>query len=239
MNSSELKGFLTGLIIGDGRIDHGTSKRSFHIKSINEDFIKQIYDELTLTTNFKIRIKHYDSEVRNGVIHKEYWELTVLSHPYFAKKYHHFYDDYGKRIISRNAMKWLTAYGLANWYMSDGYVCLVGKESGNIYNRRIEICTDRYSKLTCNRLCKMLFERFQINSTIIKRSNRFRIRIMTDSYEHFIELIKPYVVDSMQYKLYLGYTHQPKWMSDDLWDYQVYLRSATVLPDNAEEHDIV
>lgn len=39
MNSSELKGYLTGLIIGDGTIGKGITKRSFAIKSICKDFI--------------------------------------------------------------------------------------------------------------------------------------------------------------------------------------------------------
>lgn len=33
MNSSELKGYLTGLIVGDGYIDKGVTKRAFEIKN--------------------------------------------------------------------------------------------------------------------------------------------------------------------------------------------------------------
>lgn len=42
MNSSELKGYLTGLIVGDGYIDGGVTKRAFAIKSINKEFIYKI-----------------------------------------------------------------------------------------------------------------------------------------------------------------------------------------------------
>ena len=85
----------------------------------------------------------------------------------------------------------------------------------------------------------MLSEKFQINANVVKRGNRFRIRIMTDSYARFIDIVRPYMVKSMEYKLYLGYNYQPNWMSDELWSYQEYLRSATTLSDNAEGHDIV
>ena len=33
MNSSELKGYLTGLIVGDGCIGKGVTKRTFEIKN--------------------------------------------------------------------------------------------------------------------------------------------------------------------------------------------------------------
>ena len=239
MNSSELKGFLTGLILGDGHIDSGVTKRGFGIKSINEDFINMIYDELKSCTNFDVIIAHHGACYRSGCFHKEYWELRVLAHPYFVKKYHHFYDDNRHRIVSGWALNWLTPRGLANWYMSDGYVCHVGKGKGRVYNRRVEFCTDRYKKQDVEKLAKMLSDKFDLNTSIIKRNSRYRIRILCSSYEHFQDLVEPYIVDSMLYKLYLGYVYQPKWMSDHMWEYQEWLRSAIVLPGNAGEYDIV
>lgn len=239
MESSELRGFLTGLIIGDGFIDYGTTKRSFKIKSIHEEFIQQIYDEIDSCMNFKAAIKYHEAQIRDGVHHKPYWEYIIYSHPYFAKKYHHFYDDHRKRIISSQAIGWLNDYGLANWYMSDGYVCLVGKEKGDIYNRRVEFCTDRYDLSTVERLSRMLVRRFQLDNGVIKRGNRYRLRIRTNSYTHFINLIEPYMVKSMEYKMYLGYQYQPLWMPDSIWEHQEYLRSATTLTDNAVGYDIV
>jgi len=239
MNSSELKGFLTGLIIGDGHIDKGITKRALRIKSINYEFIQMIYEQLSKCTQFKLGIREIDAYTSNGVNHKMNWELVVFAHPYFAKKYHHFYDDNAHRIVSKLALNWITPYGLANWYMSDGYICLVGKEKGRIYNRRMEISTDRYSYKTVEKLCKMLFDRFGVVASIIKRGKRYRIRIKTESYATFINLIEPYMVDSMKYKLYLGYNSKPKWMDDEMWSLQQYLRSATALTGYAEGYDIV
>jgi hypothetical protein len=239
MNSSELKGFLTGLILGDACIDHGITNRPLRIKSINDDFIYQIRDELESCTNFKIIVREYEPSFRNGVHRKRYWELTIKRHPYFAKIYHHFYKDNGRRTASGWAMNWLTAYGLANWYMSDGYVCLVGKTKDRVYNRRVEICTDRYDLKTIKRMQYMLADKFDIYTSLVKRNHRYRLHIAVNSYETFIWLVKPYIVDSMQYKLYLGYGKQPKWMSDQLWEFQECLRSATTLPDYAEGYDIV
>lgn len=235
MNSSELKGYLTGLIIGDGIIDKGVTKRAFEIKSINLDFIKKIKEDIESCSNFKINIKHIpENTSKDGVHHKESWILRIEAHPYFAKKYHHFYDDNRKRVVSKEAVSWITPCGLANWYMSDGYVCLVGKTKGSVYNRRIDLCTDRYQKHTIEKLVKALHDNFNINSSIIKRGKFYRIRIKTNSYQTFINTIYPYITPSMQYKLYLGYEQQPIWMEDWLWDLQKSLKSAIALAGNAE-----
>lgn len=221
MNTSELKGYLTGLIMGDGHIDSGVSKRAFRIKSVNKDFVDKIYKDIMTCNTFKCHINHVDSKIdKNKVYHKESWEFVITAHPYFAKKYHHFYDDYKNRHITKQAMSWLTPNGLANWYMSDGYICLVGLKSGHIQNRRVDICTDRYSIETIKMMCEEIFKKFDIEFCPVKRGNIYRIRLRTKDYCKFINIIKPYIVPSMLHKLYLGYEKQPKWMCDSDWEFQ-------------------
>lgn len=232
MNSSELKGYLTGLILGDGTIDKGITKRSFQIRSINKDFIDKIEEDLKSCTNFHI-IRRYEAEHFScGCNHKENWVLIIKAHPYFNKKYHYFYDDFRKRIITTESLKWLTPNGIANWYMSDGYICLVGKTKGVIRSRRMDICTDRYKKEDVQKISNY-YNSIGIKTSLIKRDKFYRIRISKESYEKFIFMIYPYIVESMKYKLYLGYESQPKWMTNEMWNLQENLKSAIAQTDNA------
>ena len=91
MKSSELKGFLTGLLIGDGSIDKGVTKRAFSIKSVDKSFIDKIETEIKSCTNFKYVVKHTPEHFSCGCNHKESWEFRILAHPYFNKIYHKFY----------------------------------------------------------------------------------------------------------------------------------------------------
>lgn len=233
INSSELRSFLTGLILGDGTIDNGITKRSFRIKSIHKDFIEYISDYINCYTNFKHLVKYIPEHFSCGCNHKECWEFVVKAHPYFNKKYHYFYNDKRHRKIYAKTLSWLTPIGLANWYMSDGYVCLVGKTKGFIRDRRVDLCTDRYFKEDVELIKDFMSRKFNIKTSIIKRNNTYRIRVNCESYETFFSLIAPYIVDSMKYKLYLGYTNKPKYFSDAFWNEQLLI-SATTLTDNAE-----
>lgn len=217
MNSSQLKGYLTGLILGDGYIDKGVTKRAFTIKSINLDFINRIEETLSNTTNFNITVKQFPSSERNGVKRKAYSELRVNAHPYFAKKYHHFYNDYRKRIITSESLSWLNPEGLANWYMSDGYITLVGKTKGVIKDRRVELCTDRYSYDDVMKIKKFFEDSFGYKIHIVdrKRNNQYRIRISLKNAQNFFLMIRPYVTDSFLYKLNLKYDEKPIWMSEE------------------------
>lgn len=234
MNSSELKGFLTGLIYGDGHIDSGVTKRAFRIKTIHKEYAYNIKEELESCTNFQIKIKEFPERKSHGCVHKKYWELSIASHPYFAKKYHHFYGDAKERIASKESLSWITPMGLAYWYMSDGYICLVGKTSGIIKDRRVDICTDRYPKKIVEKMINILKNKFDLNCSIIKRNNSYRIRIKSDSYLKFYDIIYPYMINCMKYKLYFGYDKQPRWMPENMWKLQNDLKSAITLTDNAE-----
>lgn len=233
MKSSELKGFLTGLLIGDGSIDKGVTKRAFSIKSIDKSFIDKIKLELDSCTPFKSYVKHTPAHFSAGCSHKESWELRTQAHPYFNKIYHKFYDDYRHRRITKYVPKYLTPYGVAMWYMSDGYVCLVGKTKGIIKNRRVDFATDRYSKEEVTQLQKMLLHKFNIHCSVIIRGGCHRLRVKQCSYQNFINLIYPYLLPSMYYKIYLGYEQQPIWMSNELWELQCFIKSALTQTDNA------
>lgn len=222
MNSTELRGYLTGLILGDGTIGKGVEKRSFEIKSINKDFIEKIYKDLSSCSNFNIIMKEIPSYIdSNNVNHKTSYTLTIKAHPYFNKKYGFFYDDYRKRRITNESLKWLNLNGLANWYMSDGYICLVGKTKNMIRDRRVDLCTDRYKKEDVEKIHSYFYEQWGWETSIIKRKTNakdmYRIRFKKYSAQDFLYKIHPYIVPSFYYKLDMKYDYKPTWMSEEYY----------------------
>ena len=220
MNSSSLKGYLTGLILGDGYIDSGIRKRSFRIKSINEEFSEKVYEDIKSVNTFKLEKKYHPGYTdKYGTTHKPYWETTTKSHPYFAKIYHWFYDDKRKRIITKEALNALTIEGLANWYMCDGYLTKVGKTKGEIYDRRVELCTDRYSRKDVEKIRKYLLEEWGWDTSLIRRKTGkrlfYRVRFKLSSAQDFLYKISPCVPGSFLYKLDMAYTNKPDWMNEE------------------------
>jgi hypothetical protein len=213
VNSTELRGYLTGLILGDAYIDHGVQNRALRLRSINKDFVEKLYEDISSVTNFKIFINEHQGYVKDGVNHQDNWELYIKAHPYFSKIYHYFYDDYSSRYISNWALKYLNMQGLANWYMSDGYVTLVGRESNDISNRRVEFCTDRYGEVGAERVATY-FSSLGYEARSFRRGQVYRVRLALRTAQNFLVDVSQYIVPSMQYKLYLAYDYRPSWMTD-------------------------
>lgn len=228
LDSKELRGFLTGLILGDGTIDKGIDARAFRMKSIDEEFIFHIREYLMSNTNFKIKIVEHDEYTKKGIHHKSYFDLSIKAHPYFAKKYHHFYDDNRQRRITIKTLSWLTPAGIANWYMSDGYIVRVGANSGKIKDRRVEIATDRYSSEDVDKMMDYFKSEYGFKTTKVRRRDGiYRIRFSLMDAQHFFLLIKDYMIPSMYYKMDLCYDYQPKWMCDDYYELMMSFRSAS------------
>lgn len=234
MNSSELKGYLTGLILGDGTIDKGVKKRSFRIKSINKEFIDKIEKDLKDTNTFKITVQDYPEYVgKDGTHHKEYYQIFISAHPYFAKKYPYFYDDYRNRRITNETLSWLNIQGIANWWMSDGYICLVGKTKGKVYNRRVELCTDRYSLEDVKKIQQYFADKWGWETTIKQRkqSNKifYRLYFKISTAQDFLMKIYPYIVPSFYYKLDMGYDEQNQYVTNEYFDFMKKIRKCEQL----------
>lgn len=90
----------------------------------------------------------------------------------------------------------LTPVGLAHWIMGDGYFQ---------YNAVI-ICTDNFSLNEVNKLIEVLYKNFGLLSERKTRRNPnrnvvWRIKIKLESMEKLKELVIPYFIPEMLYKL--------------------------------------
>lgn len=213
LTATELRSFYAGLILSDGFIENGVSKRAFSQKTINEDYADYILSYTNEHTNFKV-VKRYlpFRQSRDGVNHREHWEIRIKAHPYFAKLFHLFYDDYRIKYINPKVLNWIDLRGLANWYMSDGYVTNVGKTKGKIVDCRVEFCNDCFTESDNLLFCNWLTD-FGYRTRPIKRGKFFRARMSLFDAQRFFVDINPFVVPSMKYKLFMMVDRD--WFSED------------------------
>ena len=105
-----------------------------------------------------------------------------------------FYPN-GIKIVSSIIEQYLTVQGLAILIMDDG--CY-------IKNRGIRIATLSYTYEEVLFLYQLITHKFQFRTTVQKGKlieNTYQIYIMKDSLSHLINLIQPFMVPSMFYKL--------------------------------------
>ena len=155
-----------------------------------------------------IKLSHYCSSypalVKTNLKGKLFFAVCITTRtlPCFTKLYHLFYFK-GKKIVPLNIDIQLTEIGLSHWLMGDGYW---DKDA-----KTVIICTDNFTLKEVELLISVLSEKFDLISTIKKRikANKevcWRIRFSSNptNINRLINLVRPYFIPSMLYKLNLA-----------------------------------
>ena len=188
---------ILGSILGDGSITKHIDKDHNSRLSITHGVKQHSYllykAQLLKNENIPLRIsyrkpgkKHFIKgwEVKeNGTYYLETCQCAQLN------KYRDmFYRD--KKFINRYVYK-LNPLGLAIWYMDDGY-----------YHKGFYLCTNCFTKKDVSLLQDMLLHNFNIEKKKTKTViGGIMIYVRAKSAKIFKDLITPYVIPEMIYKL--------------------------------------
>lgn len=150
----------------------------FHLYDIFKDFVRTPPKE-----RFQKRLE--SSEIKST------WYFSTISHPELQVYYEMFYPN-GKKIIPKDLENYLSDRGLAYWYMDDG------SKYGLSYN--ISTCS---FDLQEHKLFEHIFltKWNIITETRLKKYSTLYITKNNSSHIKFKNLIKPYIIPSMLYKL--------------------------------------
>lgn len=208
INHTELRSFFYGTLLGDSYIYNNT----FQCKQISKDLIefkkKIIEDNIP---NSYPNITEFPAYIdKNGVNHQKYYQLSTSRHKYFSDLKELFYPN-GKKILPKNIISKLTPLGYAMWYADDGTTILVQRSpNGSAKSRRIQICTDGFSKEEHEIISEELSNK-GFTPKIVDRHRNNQVRIQLNNIRKtqlfFIEIGYYFYkyFPSLLYKMDLGY----------------------------------
>ena len=115
------------------------------------------------------------------------YRFFTKSLPELTSIYIKFYSNKVKKVPKDIILKPVT---LAVWYMDDG-----SKSYKSCYFN-----TQKFDSESQNNLIKAL-SKLKIEAKLNKDKQYFRIRVLTSSAPHLMDIIRPYVAKSMRYKI--------------------------------------
>jgi recombination protein RecA len=121
---------------------------------------------------------------------RSYYFRTV-THPDFAGLRQSFYSHAVKGVPADLMGREMTAFGLAVWFMDDG----------TADRNQVRINTQSFSYEENLMLVEFLHAKFGLAVTINKDKDRHRLRLSAKDMDRFVDLVAPFVIPSMQYKL--------------------------------------
>ncbi len=192
------KEFLIGAILGDGNlrfvnknrevsfiVDHGVNQKNYVFWKY------EIMRNWVLTEPKELTRMYHKDKTRN----LKSFRFSTISHPVFTSLYNLFYKN-GIKIIPDNIKDVLKSpFSLAVWLMDDG----------NKNHQAVFLNTQQFSKNEQEILRECLANNFGLETTINKHwvykgKQLYRIRVDTKSTRKLYELVKDFLLPSMQYK---------------------------------------
>lgn len=193
LNSKELRGTILGTLFGDAYVqynDHRTTARlDIYHKADFKDLLEHKAEIISQVGGVKVRItEKIDKRLLKSGDTRKGFRLQTNFHPYFVTIKHAaiFYD--------------LSARGLAWYWMDDG--SLWWKDEW----KYAYFAMDSYQDIDVFGLMNMLKTRYDIDSKHMRylgRGGKFynRLTLNKSNFLKFREVIRPYIVPSMYYKL--------------------------------------
>lgn len=190
---NDLRQLLIGSLLGDGCFCSvgGTTKNmclSIAHSEKQKEYLEykwKILDKYNLVSpiiKYHIKNKRYSHEL------VEYRFRSRL-HPIFTNIRLKYYDSNGHKRVLEEFVKDIDALGLAIWYMDDGYVtknsCILSTCSFTLEEQSL--------------LASILLDKFDLHFNVGKHDNSMYLQ--AKDFSKFVELIKDFIISSMQYKL--------------------------------------
>lgn len=188
-----------GLILGDASLQTQNKGKTYRIKfewgNKNKAYLDHVYnlfDEWVISEpHKKVRISPKNNEVVN-------WGFQTISHEAFNFLAKLFLVSGIKSIPNNLILDHLTPRGLAYWFMDDGGKLDYNKGSNN---KGIVLNTHSFTELEVHNMTVELSSKFKLECENRNNKGKQIIVIKSNYFNTFYELIKPYFLEEIKYKL--------------------------------------
>jgi len=184
------KEVIVGTTLGDGciRLEH-TNARLNCYHSLHQleyvkykgEFLKRL--GIKISENLK---PIFDKRTKKTY---EHVNLGIKTNPALNEFYNMFYKD-GVKYIPKDCFKYYSPLAMAIHFMDDGY---------KFENGGYGIATNSFTKQDLEIFTMFLLETYNIYTTIHTQNT---IYIKVKSSQQFVDLIKPYIINEMKYKIH-------------------------------------
>ena len=187
---------LVGLLLGDAHLETQNRGRTYRLKIEQSDkhaaYVQHLY------TLFEAWVLTPPQQKSTGK-----WWFQTISHGAFRYYAQQFYRD-GRKVVPAQIHRLLKPRSLAYWFMDDG-------STKDRRSRAVVLHTQGFAQAEVARLAQTLTEKFALETYLRRQSEGHQVVIRGASLERFLELVEPYLIPEMRYKLPpAGRTQLPK-----------------------------
>ena len=190
-------GVIIGSLLGDARLECRSkgmrypisARLRIHQSDKQKEYVFWKYtalQNLVLKEPRYVRVWHDPKRNKNHFS----WYFHTKTMPELGELYHYFYKD-DVKVFPQDIEHIITKEMLAIWFMDDGSNVKTG----------FTISTHCFKMSDQLRVVNLLKNKFSIAANVVKDRTKYKIYIGSESRTAFVDLIKPFIIPSMTYKI--------------------------------------
>ena len=195
----QMRGVICGMLLGDAGRCRNNLSIQHSVKQIGyAHFKRQLLERITRKA---VNTRQWTTKEGYSLVRLEP-RLVPLTRVMVKRCYRS-----NIKTVTREFLEYLTLQGVAIWFMDDGSKSFK-KRNGRIH--AVEVTLNTYLSKEENEIIISYFkERWGIKWALNKSKGTYRLRMGTQEARKFCDLIEPFVVDSMRYKINLQFCTAP------------------------------
>lgn len=191
--TQEQKDLIVGTVLGDGCVaEHGGKNKSYRLLVSHcekqKDFLMW---KKSILANFVNTIRRYEDKRGNSIM----YSFATITHDEFRFYRNLFYNG-NKKVIKEDLIHHIKPLSLATWFLDDGSINK---------NVNMRFSTDCFTKNENELLQWFLKCNFDIRCKVCEYTRRdnkyYYLSLNKENSQKLTEIIAPYSVDCMKYKL--------------------------------------
>ena len=141
---------------------------------------------------------YMDRKLKDGIFPSI--KFTSVATPLFTKAYNIFYNDKVK-VVNKAILDKVDALALAVWFQDDGSFSY--SESNN--QSQLKLATNNFNRYEQDMICAYFHSKWNIDTYVCSdrtsTNETYHLRFKPKSHSSFVEIIRPFVISSLEYKL--------------------------------------
>ena len=196
--TSMQQSLIVGSLLGDAtmRMGKGAVNANFKVEQglVQKEYVLWKYEILKSLVLTEPKLSYRNDENRKR--YPKSWWFRTIRHPQLTEIYFTFYKTNGyrcgKKLVPRSIAKLIDPMALAIWIMDDG----------SYSKNKIDISTYSFTLTEIYLLQRVMLSKFKIQMNFYKdRDKGYRVYCNMKETQKLIEVIRPYIIKSMMYKI--------------------------------------
>ncbi len=184
---------LVGILLGDAHLETQNRGRTYRLKVEQSERHKEYLFHLYEIFREWVLTPPQEKVKRSAQSVSVNWWFQTVNHAAFRFYAHQFYQD-GRKRVPVLIHRLLNERSLAYWFMDDGSAKW-RQSLVLLFN------TQSYSQQEVKLLIRVMGAKFGIETYLRKQAEGWQIAVKGSSRERFEEIVRPYLIPSMEYKL--------------------------------------